>query len=376
MRVDPTFFRATPTASGPDKVDSTLTPASRPVDRGNNTQAHTAKRDTERQNNASAGRRDAVGLVSSAHHRVRTPREPGAQHARRMRQFLRQRRIAQPSVPEAASPVPSSASRAREPRLRGPGPPWGLSRQDTETIDSLVDPTETKFEREKAAEEAADSTVHSSKASSAEASNPQSSRLTHLTSAGEAHMVDVGSKPATRRVAIACSYVFFGNEEPMRLITANSNKKGDVLSVARIAGIMAAKRTSDLIPLCHPVPISNVEVKVELCGEGTRDPFSAIRRSGAARIRAQVECTGPTGVEMEALAAANGAALTVYDMCKAVDKDMRVEKTLVLYKSGGRSGLHCHRAWAWHKKAKFFEEKGLEVPPFLVRKPQRGPRKD
>lgn len=153
-------------------------------------------------------------------------------------------------------------------------------------------------------------------------------------------MVDVGHKQTTQRTAIAVSSVRFSNADALRLINENGNKKGDVLGVARIAGIMAAKRCSDLIPLCHPIPISKVSVSLYLLNETGRVPWATNFRcaSGAVLIEAQVHCSGVTGVEMEALTAASTAALTVYDMCKAVDRDMDIQAVRVLSKTGGASG--------------------------------------
>lgn len=201
-------------------------------------------------------------------------------------------------------------------------------------------------------------------------------------------MVDVGAKKATRRVAVATTFVFFSNPEPSRLIAENSNRKGDVLSVARVAGIMAAKRTSDLIPLCHPIPISKIEVDLEQCPRpDTRKPHergeTTSEANDAIRITSLVECHGPTGVEMEALTSVMGAALTVFDMCKAVDRDMSIASSKVEYKSGGRSGLHCTQTWAAKKGKEWFEERGLEVPDISnignkakegtkLRRPRRG----
>ncbi|KAF2238332.1 MoaC-domain-containing protein [Viridothelium virens] len=128
--------------------------------------------------------------------------------------------------------------------------------------------------------------------------------LTHLTPSGTAQMVSIASKPASHRVATAVGRVTFSSPDPARLIRTNQMKKGDVLAVARVAGIMAAKRTSEVVPLCHPVGISRVGVEL-------------VVEKGHVRIQATVECVGSTGVEMEALMAVNGAALTVYDMCKA-----------------------------------------------------------
>jgi cyclic pyranopterin phosphate synthase len=150
--------------------------------------------------------------------------------------------------------------------------------------------------------------------------------LTHFNAAGEAQMVDVGAKPDTDRQAIAAGCIHMQPETLMR-IRAGDHKKGDVLGIARIAGIMAAKRTADLIPLCHPLALSRVEV--ELWTE-TEPP--------AVQVRATVATRGPTGVEMEALTAVQIALLTVYDMCKSVDRGMTLDQVRLLEKSGGKSG--------------------------------------
>ena len=155
-----------------------------------------------------------------------------------------------------------------------------------------------------------------------------SDKLTHFDSEGAAHMVDVGGKAVTDRIAIAACYIKM-KQQTFDTITEGRAKKGDVLGVARLAGIMAAKRTSDLIPLCHPLPISKVSIDLE------PDPDLT-----GIRIRATVKTTGQTGVEMEALTAANIAALTVYDMCKAVDKGMEVGGLHVVLKDGGKSGRY------------------------------------
>ncbi|PPJ57115.1 hypothetical protein CBER1_00482 [Cercospora berteroae] len=192
-------------------------------------------------------------------------------------------------------------------------------------------------------------------------------KLTHLTSSGEAHMVDVGAKESTKRTAVAITSICFSNEKPFRLIRENNNKKGDVLGVARIAGIMAAKRASDIIPLCHPIAISKAEVDVRL-EEPRTLPSKAARRlfpkaaRGSVSIQTRVDCYGTTGVEMEALTAATAAALTVYDMCKAVDKQMQILPTTVVYKSGGKSGLFVDETWAEMVGADWFIERGLGVP--------------
>jgi len=150
--------------------------------------------------------------------------------------------------------------------------------------------------------------------------------LTHFDAAGHAAMVDVTGKKITDRTATARARVLM-RAETLKLIMAGDAKKGDVLGVARLAGIMAAKRTSDLIPLCHPLPISAVTLDL-----------SANEADHAVEFEATVRTTGRTGVEMEALTAASVAALTVYDMCKAVDRGMRIEAVRVVHKAGGKSG--------------------------------------
>ncbi len=151
-----------------------------------------------------------------------------------------------------------------------------------------------------------------------------SAGLTHLDAEGRAAMVDVSEKPATARTATARARVVMARET-LAMIVAGEAKKGDVFGIARIAGIMAAKRTAELIPLCHPLPLSSVSVDL-VAGED------------AVEITATARTNGPTGVEMEALTAASVAALTVYDMCKAVDRAMRVEGLRVTHKAGGKSG--------------------------------------
>jgi cyclic pyranopterin phosphate synthase len=150
--------------------------------------------------------------------------------------------------------------------------------------------------------------------------------LTHFDPAGNAVMVDVGDKPVTARTATAAGRVLMA-PETLRLIAERGFKKGDVLSVAQLAGIMGAKRTSDLIPLCHPLPLTSVKVELQ--------PDAA---ACAVEIRASCKVDGKTGVEMEALTAVAIAALTVYDMCKAVDRGMRITELRLLRKGGGRSG--------------------------------------
>lgn len=154
------------------------------------------------------------------------------------------------------------------------------------------------------------------------------SKLTHLNDRGEAHMVDVSAKSSTDRVARACGRVTM-QPQTLALIAAGGHKKGDVMAVARIAGIQAAKRCADLIPLCHPLMLTSVAVEFRL-------------DTGASAVEIEATCrvSGPTGVEMEALTAVAVAALTIYDMCKAVDKSMTIERVCLQEKSGGRSGSY------------------------------------
>ncbi|MDF1670886.1 MAG: cyclic pyranopterin monophosphate synthase MoaC [Roseovarius sp.] len=152
--------------------------------------------------------------------------------------------------------------------------------------------------------------------------------LTHFDGKGDAHMVDVSDKAVTSRVAIAQGYIKMA-PETFDMITEGRAKKGDVLSVARLAGIMGAKKTPELIPLCHPLPIT--KVAVELTTDATLP---------GVRIEATVKTTGQTGVEMEALTAVSTAALTVYDMVKAVDKAMEIGGIRVILKDGGKSGRY------------------------------------
>ena len=151
-------------------------------------------------------------------------------------------------------------------------------------------------------------------------------KLSHIDDSGAARMVDVSSKKVSDRTATARGSVLMA-PATLKLVTEGATKKGDVLSVARLAGIMAAKRTSDLIPLCHPLPLNGIEVTLDC------DPLR-----GAVDIEATCRVRGRTGVEMEALTAVSVAALTVYDMCKAVDRGMRVAEIRLVHKAGGRSG--------------------------------------
>jgi cyclic pyranopterin phosphate synthase len=150
--------------------------------------------------------------------------------------------------------------------------------------------------------------------------------LTHFDSSGQAHMVNVGDKPNTHRIAIATGSISM-LPATFDLVEAGNHKKGDVLGIARIAGIQASKKTSDLIPLCHPLALSHVSLQFELD-----------RKTSSIRCQVQAETTGPTGVEMEALTAVQVALLTIYDMCKAVDRGMVMSDVRLLEKSGGKSG--------------------------------------
>ena len=150
--------------------------------------------------------------------------------------------------------------------------------------------------------------------------------LTHFNSQGRARMVDVSEKAATCRTAVAKGEIHMSSETFER-IKAGTIKKGDVLAVAQVAGIQGAKHTWELIPMCHPLPLTGIDISFALMN----DPFRV-------EITASAACTGVTGVEMEALTAVTTAALTIYDMCKAIQKDMRIEHIRLLSKSGGKSG--------------------------------------
>ncbi|HVY05865.1 MAG TPA: cyclic pyranopterin monophosphate synthase MoaC [Burkholderiales bacterium] len=151
--------------------------------------------------------------------------------------------------------------------------------------------------------------------------------FTHFNSAGQAHMVDVGAKAETHRVAIAAGRIVM-HPDTLKKIREGSASKGDVLGVARVAGIQGAKRTSELIPLCHPVALSSVDIEFEL-----------VAAENAVTCTARAETVGRTGVEMEAFTAVSVALLTIYDMCKAVDRAMRIDGVRLVEKRGGKSGL-------------------------------------
>ncbi len=158
------------------------------------------------------------------------------------------------------------------------------------------------------------------------------SELTHFNSAGEAHMVDVGAKAETEREAVAEGRIFMESATLDKIIQGE-HKKGDVLGIARVAGIMGAKKTSDIIPLCHPIMLTKVEL--DLTAESEQNSIYC---------RVTVRCKGQTGVEMEALTAVQVALLTIYDMCKAVDRGMVMQDVGLLAKSGGKSGTWLREA--------------------------------
>ena len=153
-------------------------------------------------------------------------------------------------------------------------------------------------------------------------------KLTHFDERGAARMVDVGAKPETQRVAVAAGSIRM-RPETLAIVRSGTAKKGDVIGIARIAAIQAAKRTSELIPLCHPVPLTSVDVD-----------FTLDEDASSVECRATVRCTARTGVEMEALTAVQVALLTIYDMCKAVDRGMVMESTRLIEKRGGKSGTY------------------------------------
>jgi len=192
---------------------------------------------------------------------------------------------------------------------------------------------------------------------------PERRRLTHVDRAGRPRMVDVSEKPPTARRAVAEAFVTMG-QETLSLIIDGGGPKGDVLTVAELAGVMGGKRTSDLIPLCHPVALTDLVVRI------TPD-----RVAGGLRIRAEAATTGPTGVEMEALTAASIAALTAYDMVKGVERGVEIRSIALLSKSGGRSGEwhrdggpdqprpHAQRSPAGARSAGRITRKRVHVPP-------------
>ena len=164
-----------------------------------------------------------------------------------------------------------------------------------------------------------------------------SDTLTHINQNGEAHMVDVGSKEITHRIAVAEGKVFM-KSDTLDMIVEGRHKKGDVFATCRIAGIMASKRCSDLIPLCHSLNLSSVSVDIQPQQNANQDEPSHVKIISTCKLDAK------TGVEMEALTAVSVACLTLYDMCKAVDKDMEIGEIRLLEKSGGRSGHYVYQS--------------------------------
>ncbi len=158
------------------------------------------------------------------------------------------------------------------------------------------------------------------------------SKLTHFNKEGEAHMVNVGEKPVSHRIAVADGRIRM-QAETLKLVQTGGHKKGDVLGIARIAGIMGAKKTSELVPLCHPLALTSVEVE-----------FHIEEAPAAIYCKATAETRGQTGVEMEAMTAVQVALLTIYDMCKAVDRGMILQDISLLSKTGGKSGTWARKA--------------------------------
>jgi cyclic pyranopterin phosphate synthase len=156
-------------------------------------------------------------------------------------------------------------------------------------------------------------------------------KLTHFDKEGRARMVDVGAKTPTRRIAVVSGKVIM-KPDTLRRIIDKQIEKGDVLGIARVAGIMAAKRTGEIIPLCHPLSIDTIEID-----------FQPDINQSEVRIETMVKSTGKTGVEMEALVGTAAAALTIYDMCKAVDRGMKISEIMLLRKSGGKSGTYIRK---------------------------------
>ena len=216
---------------------------------------------------------------------------------------------------------------------------------------------------------------HASWSPSSKASQTTSTGLPHLNAVSEVHMVPIGAKSASARRAVAVAHVAFSRPETLNLVQTHALRKGDVLAVARVAGVMAVKRTPDLVPLCHPgIAIEGVHVSVRpapaehssethegqrtgAAGEGLvgsqghsegrleREVMRPLGPHGGVRIAVEVECSGKTGVEMEALAGVVGAALTVVDMCKGADRGMVVGGAQVVRKEGGRSGTWTAERW-------------------------------
>jgi len=295
------------------------------------------------------------GSVSVGRRRERLPakRPQASVKPRTITPARAERKVSNPFATRTKKVAPSDEA---ETDTRPNSKAWGLSQEDQDTIDSISNPAAPLIKPSDNQE----APKHAENVPAA----PAGPRLTHVKSSGEAHMVNVGDKASTKRVAIAVAHIGL-TKEVYEQIVDNSNKKGDVLGIARIAGIMAAKRTADIIPLCHPLAISKAEVDVYLVPFFTPKQQEAQHywartcpRGSLVAIQARVECVGPTGVEMEALMAVQGAALTVFDMCKAVDKRMVIHGSKVVYKAGGRSGLFADRAWKQYVGKESFTERG------------------
>jgi molybdenum cofactor biosynthesis protein MoaC len=266
------------------------------------------------------------------------PIQRGEMRGRRQRLLIRQTQSDPQSANTGARPP---ATRTVSNPFLGRTRPYGETA--TPAVSSTSDEQRTTENKIKRRRFSGDYYCDVEVVSAPQASQTAESRpvLSHVDASGKANMVDVSAKPATQRSATAHAQVVFSNDASLQSVVRNSSSKGDILAVARIAGIMAAKRTAELIPLCHPLAITNVDLVFKLAAFKMA-PFKKkkgeIPQGGALRIYATVSCTGPTGVEMEALTAANVAALTVYDMCKAVDKEMEIKGVRLCEKSGGRSG--------------------------------------
>ncbi|KAK7969323.1 molybdenum cofactor biosynthesis protein 1 B [Apiospora saccharicola] len=254
-----------------------------------------------------------------------------------LRDIIRESNNGDPIEAEAYEAMKQIEMTRRQSMLTEPAKPLGLAPNEHHLLDIIGMAVKRKKEKHAGIGELEHMKNRPMILIDGESSKP---KLTHVSQSGSAHMVSISDKTPTKRTAKAVCTVRFTNEDAVRLIQENQMKKGDALGVARIAGIMASKRTSDLIPLCHPIAISKVTVDVFI-QEGRTGATRDTRDGGSAptvKIEATVSCEGKTGVEMEALTAASTAALTVYDMCKTVDKGMVIEGLRVVYKEGGRSG--------------------------------------
>lgn len=313
--------------------------------------------DAERDRRSFESSKPQHGRPESAHAYPRiVARRPDQDFLPYVHRSLRIQRAIRARAARAASRMANTRVGRTAEIPSAPLPPWEIAKPSTSGSGSLNDKAVDAAVSVPVADttDRAVNATPSTSAATTPSPDPPASlmtpRLTHVSSTGKARMVDVGQKPSTHRIAIAVSCVSFKNHEALRLIMENTNKKGDVLGVARIAGIMAAKRCSDIIPLCHPLAISKVTVDLQPLPSGTLHMNPTRNEYGAVAVEARVECHGPTGVEMEALTAATGAALTVYDMCKAVDRKMVITGTRVVFKDGGKSGRYVHKGWVREKR--------------------------